>query len=292
MHDIFEMLEKHKVEYTASNNNRSEIFIKCVSGLHEDSNPSMRFNLDKNLFNCFACGFGGGYKKLLQALGEDESLEIETKQSYKIRKLKDKLHAKYYKKEIQLPSDTINFNFDFKGVNADVIKDFGAFTTKQYEMSDYICFPVYQAGKLKFIEGRYKILNVASSSPRYMRKPTNAEVSDILFPIDKVKDKSHLILVEGLFDMLNLWQYGYENTVCIFGTQNFKKQKAQMLDDEGCKRATIFMDNDVSGRKAAVAIQGMLEARDIETKVVFAPEGRDAGDLSREELIKLFGEEI
>jgi DNA primase len=124
-----------------------------------------------------------------------------------------------------------------------------------------------------------------------MRKPSNASTSDLLFPIDKITDKSHLILVEGLFDMLNLWQHGYKNTVCIFGTNNFRKEKASMIDNLGCTRVTIFMDNDISGNKAAENITALLEARDIETIIVQPPEGRDAGDLSKSELMKLFGEE-
>ena len=124
-----------------------------------------------------------------------------------------------------------------------------------------------------------------------MRKPSNAATSDLLFPIDKIVDKSHLILVEGLFDMLNLWQHGYKNTVCIFGTNNFRKEKASMIDNLGCTRVTIFMDNDISGNKAAENITALLEARDIETIIVQPPEGRDAGDLNKSELMKLFGEE-
>lgn len=291
MHDIFTVLNKKGVDYLANPNKKNEILIRCVSGLHEDSNPSMRFDLDKNIFHCFSCGFGGSYKKLLKSLGEDDSIEIETKQTYKVRKLKDKLHAKYFKLDIETPSDSIKFNFDFKSVDSSTIKEFEAFTTNQHGLSDYICFPVYQSGKLRFIEGRYKLLNVKTNSPRYMRKPTNAKVSDLLFPLDKIKDKSHLILVEGLFDMLNLWQHGYKNTVCIFGTNNFKQEKAKILDDSGCKRATIFMDNDISGRKAAETIQSLLEAKDIETTIIYPPDGRDPGDMSKEELMMLFGEE-
>ena len=291
MHDIYSILDKKQIEYANNPNHSEEILIKCVSGLHEDSNPSMRFNLDKNVFNCFSCGFGGSYKKLLKAIGEDSSVEIETKQTYKIKKLKNKLHSKFFGMDIILPSDKINFTLDFKGVSGSVMKEFESFTTGQLGLVDYLCFPVYQQGKLRFIEGRYKILNVKTQSPRYMRKPSNASTSDLLFPIDKITDKSHLILVEGLFDMLNLWQHGYKNTVCIFGTNNFRKEKASMIDNLGCTRVTIFMDNDISGNKAAENITALLAARDIETIIVQPPEGRDAGDLSKSELMKLFGEE-
>ena len=55
MHDIFTSLNKQGIEYVSNPNKKSEILIKCVSGLHEDTNPSMRFDLDKNIFHCFSC---------------------------------------------------------------------------------------------------------------------------------------------------------------------------------------------------------------------------------------------
>jgi len=172
-----------------------------------------------------------------------------------------------------------------------VLQKFGAFTTRQHGLSDYLCFPISQYGKIRFIEGRYKILNVQSENPKYLRKPANAKTSDLVFPLDKVENKSHLILVEGLFDMLNLWQYGYENTVCIFGTNNFDNPKAKLLDDNGVKKCTIFMDSDQSGIRASKNISNMLEARDIETRIVNAPDGKDPGELNKQEIMKVFGEE-
>lgn len=290
-HDLIKILEKKQIPYEVNPNSPSELKIKCVSGLHEDQNPSLSFNLDKNIFNCFSCGYSGGYKKLLKDLGENTFIEFDTKQGYKIKKLKDKLITKYYPTEVKIPNDNIKYNFDFKGVNGKILQEFGAFTTRQHGFSDYLCFPISQYGKIRFIEGRYKILNVQSESPKYLRKPANAVVTDLAFPLDKIENKSHLILVEGLFDMLNLWQHGYRNSVCIFGTNNFDQPKAKLLDDNGVKKCTIFMDSDPSGIRASKNISNLLEARDIETRIVMPPDGRDAGDLNKQEIMKVFGEE-
>lgn len=289
MHTIISVLDKHSIPYLHEANS-SEIKIKCISGEHEDSNPSMRFNLDKNIFHCFSCGFGGSYAKFLKTIGETEILDLDTKQPYKIKKLKSKLYNKFLKEEIKLPKDLLLYKHSFKGVGKDTIIEFGAFTTQSSGFSDYICFPISQFGKLRFVEGRFKVLNIQTNKPKYFRQPTNEKISDMLFPIDKIQDKSHLILVEGLFDMLNLWQHGYKNSVCIFGANNFGKEKLTLLDDIGVKRVTIFMDNDISGIKASQKIREMLESKDIETVIILPPDGRDAGDLTSPELKKLFGE--
>jgi len=64
-----------------------------------------------------------------------------------------------------------------------------------------------------------------------------------------------------------------------------------LLDDNGVKKCTIFMDSDQSGIRASKNISNMLEARDIETRIVNAPDGKDPGELNKQEIMKVFGEE-
>ena len=63
------------------------------------------------------------------------------------------------------------------------MKEFQAFTTQHLGLKDYICIPVYQFGKLKFIEGR--LAKDISGKPKYYRRPQAASVADCLFPLDK-----------------------------------------------------------------------------------------------------------
>lgn len=41
----------------------------CLCPVHDDSSPSMCFNIKKGLWTCYACGAGGSTKKLLELLG-------------------------------------------------------------------------------------------------------------------------------------------------------------------------------------------------------------------------------
>ena len=86
--ELIELLDKRGIEYKKTNN-PSEILISCTSGQHEDKSPSLSYNLDKNLFHCWSCGFGGGSSKFLESIGEITRLSIESKQPYKIQKLKN-----------------------------------------------------------------------------------------------------------------------------------------------------------------------------------------------------------
>jgi len=283
---IIEILDKKGIEYKKSNN-PSEILVKCTSGLHDDSNPSMQYNLDKNIFHCWACNFSGGSSKFLASVGIHTKIPITSKQPYKIRKLREKLNQKIEYGSFVLPKNTRPVQESYRTISLETLKKFKAFYTSEYNMEDYLCIPVYQFGKLRFIEGRNKFSNNGKS--KYYRQPQNAQSADILFPIDFISDKKHLILVEGLFDMLNMWEMGYTNTVCIFGTSNFSNKKIDILEKLGVVKVTILMDGDDAGKRAAKRIKGFLEKVDIQSKIVDLPYGRDPGDLQKTEINYLLG---
>ena len=281
MSDLEQILDNKGIEYRRTPNNPSEILIHCTSGLHDDNNPSLSYNLDNNIFKCWSCGFSGSHHKFLKSIGIIEEVEITTKQEYKIRKLKKKFNQKLLNTlGARMPSDRTNYFYDFKGISAKIMEEFKAFTTSESDLANYICVPIYQYGKLCFVEGRYKLLNSQDKS-KYNRKPDGAIVRNVLFPLDKLAiSNDSIILVEGLFDMLNLWQLGYYNTLCIFGTANFGKDKVTIIDDLGVRKVFIMMDGDVAGKQAAKNISILLEKEDIETKTINLATGEDPGELT------------
>jgi DNA primase len=279
---VEDLLKEQGIEYLVNTNNPSEIAVKCFSGLHEDKNPSLSLNLEKGVFNCFSCGFKGNTQQFFDGIGIVHAPELNSKLGYKLKKLKLKLEEIKSNGEVHLPEPNIKIKHPFKGIDAKTLQSFEAFFTDSNGLSEYVCIPIYQHKKLKFIEGRNKILSGSSEMPKYLRKPKGASVSNILFPLDKIKDFKHVILVEGLFDMMKLHQLGYTNTLCIFGTQNFTAAKAKMLDEYGSRKVTILMDGDSSGKQAANKIQKLLEQRSIETVIVTLPKDIDPGDLDLE----------
>ena len=88
-----------------------------------------------------------------------------------------------------------------------------------------------------------------------------------------------------------MWNLGYENAVCIFGTANFNTKKVDLLEKLGVIKVSILMDGDDAGRRAAKRIQGLVEKVDIQSKIIDLPYGKDPGDLLKTE-IKFLLEEI
>jgi DNA primase len=278
MSSLLEILDKRQISYKKTNN-PSEILISCTSGEHNDKNESLSYNLDKNLFHCWSCGFSGGSTKFLASIGETTIIDFDSKQPYKIQKLKEKIQRKLEVDSIKLPEDRKMFTDEFRQISVSVYKEFGAFTTNQLGLADYLCIPVYQFGQLKFIEGR--LLKDLHNQPKYYRKPANATVSDCLFPLDKIKNTNKVILVEGMFDLLNMWQLGYKNTLCIFGASNFSKKKLELLDRIGITNVDILMDPDIPGQKAAEKIFNMLDSCNIYSRIIKLPDNTDPGELTQ-----------
>lgn len=281
--DLVDLLNRRGIEYRKTNN-PAEILISCTSGEHIDKSPSLSYNLEKNMFHCWSCGFSGGITKFMQSIGETIRLDVDSKQPFKIKKLKDKIRKLVEIDEIHLPEERHIYNGEFKGVSGSVMKEFQAFTTQHLGLKDYICIPVYQFGKLKFIEGRYA--GLVAGKPKYYRRPQGAPVSEILFPLDKVKNTNYVILVEGIFDMLNMWQIGYKNTLCIFGASNFNRKKLEILDRIGVTRVDILMDPDAPGQMAATKIADLLNTRDIFSRNIKLPVGTDPGDINQRQAEK------
>lgn len=284
MHEIEKILIEKGIEYKINPNNPYEINMKCFSGEHADSNPSLSYNLEKGVFNCFACGFKGDTTKLMKELGIIFTIEPLSKQGFKIKRLAEKLESLRGDKPIYLPEPRFPVKHPFKGITTATMDKFNAFMTTYDSMDDYICIPVYQGGKLRFIEGRHTVLNAKNlNMPKYMRRPAGADVSSVLFPLDAIKDFTQVILVEGIFDALNMHDMGYTNTLCIFGTNNFNAGKAKMLDEYGCRHVILMMDGDTAGRQAAVKIQKLLSQRSIHTSIVNMEDGKDPGSIDEME---------
>lgn len=278
--DLITILKDKGIPYK-NTNDPSTILIKCTSGLHDDKNPSLSYNLEKNLFKCWSCDFKGGSAKFCQSIGIVTRVPIETKQTFKVQKLRQKLKSLSEKDGFSLPKTMTSVDFPFKGISETVLQEFNTFLTPEFGLEEYICIPVYQFGRLKFIEGR---LRFNSKKPKYYRRPAGASVNQVLFPLDKIEPTKEIILVEGIFDMLNMWQHGFRNVLCIFGTQNFGPKKVELLDQVGITKVHLLLDGDAAGARAAVSIEKLLEANSIQVRNITLPPDKDPGNLSKYEL--------
>ena len=226
--------------------------IRCLSPEHEDRNPSMSIDSITGAMHCFSCGFGKG-STIFKHFGIANNMR-DTR-VLKVLKLISNIKAP----EIQLPSGLIPFEGPFRNISNDAYKAHGAFTSFN-EFKDRVAFPIRSpSGTLKAIISRHQHSNVGD---RYIQYPANVFIP--FYPLNPVVEHSSVIIVEGIFDYLNLYDKGVKNCIAIVGVDTSESRMQQIASTLALKHVTriiIGTDNDDAGRSAANRLKDGLSKR-------------------------------
>jgi len=114
--------------------------------------------------------------------------------------------------------------------------------------------------------------SIGSAFPhRFLPRPKGG-----LFAWESVNQVSTVILVEGLFDLAVLWQAGFRNTTCAFGTHLTPAQFSQLCDRRGRQLYIAFdCDTNHAGQQSAVALAQRLKGAGLQVRIVGLPDGHD-----------------
>ena len=135
------------------------------------------------------------------------------------------------------------------------------------------------SGRIVAFNGRH----TAQGIPKYMITPAGARMP--LFPVVK-PIQGAIILVEGIYDMINLHDKGLDNAVCCFGTKNINTDKLSMLKIQGIDSVDIFFDGDDAGQQAASKVKEMCEQVELVCRNIHL-NNTDPGALTEQRVRKL-----
>jgi DNA primase len=96
---------------------------------------------------------------------------------------------------------------------------------------------------------------------------------------EDVRERNSVIVVEGYFDVISLWQAGVHNVVASSGTA-FTPQQARLLARFG-EQVYLFFDADSAGQAAALRSVDSLFDAGLEVKVVICPENEDPDSIAQ-----------
>ena len=254
-----------------------DAIISCLNPEHDDNNPSLRVDKVTGIMHCFSCGFSGN---LFTHFGAPESpLEV------RIHRIKAKIaKSKAQAVGIQLPEDRIEWKGgSFRNISEETLKIWQAFTWNVPKFEGRIIFPIRDiTGKTVALLGR-KISGM--DSDKYYIYPQGVEMP---FCPAKVKPiNNRVILVEGIFDALNLWDHGLKNTVCCFGTQQMNWVKLSLLKLQGVQGIDIMYDGDEAGVKAGEALKGVAEKMEMGVQIIKLKDGQDPGNFNADQINRL-----
>ncbi|URC22555.1 DNA primase [Serratia phage vB_SmaM-Kamaji] len=278
MSAVISVLQLKGIDYKDTG---GDILVRCLNPDHDDTHPSLRIDRESGVMHCLSCGFGKGIPSIFHYFNEDTRTEPPL--LHKVRKhIREILAGSRF---LEIPESAIFFDKDYRGIKADLYKKYFAFQHQDWE--GRVVFPITDSvGRIQVFLGRS--LN-GSAPPKYLLKPKNVPAP--LFPL---RPYPHIVLVEGLFDMLNLEDKGMVNSVACFGTHQFSinnvEEKFMSQIISGTKVAFILLDNDKSGNVAAEKLARLISHKTRIRPIVanhLLPEGKDPGELDQEEVAEL-----
>lgn len=105
--------------------------------------------------------------------------------------------------------------------------------------------------------------------------------------IPKLINKRGIILVEGFFDAISLWQQGIYNAVAIMGTSLSEWQEQLLLTYTD--KVTVFLDNNPAGKQGTEKIVKQLYGKCFVKIPIYPPDKEQPEQLSKAELAAILG---
>lgn len=270
---VQDLLIKQQLQYQISGR---DFLIRCLNPDHDDKNPSCRVDRLTGVTHCFSCGFKTNIFKHFGITGAVASVKI-AKLKQKLRDLNINFNG------VEFPEEKIPFTKSFRGISPQTLKEFGAFytNTQDEKLCDRIWFPILDVrGRPTVFVGRH---TMSLGNPRYVNFPSGVTMP--VYPEHFKETYSSAVLVEGIFDMLNLYDKGLRNVCCTFGTSTLFKEaelKLLPLKTQGIVKIYLMYDGDQPGQEAMEKLQPVLEEAGYIVEKIVLEEDSDPGELSQE----------
>ena len=266
--EAVKLLEEKAVDYKLQG---KDAVIKCLNPEHDDTNPSMRVDKVTGMFHCFSCGFKGN---LFTHFGAPQS-PMEVKRHLLKEKIAEKKASSV---GLKMPAGAVMYNGTLRNISADTLKIWSAFTWDDGDkFTGRVIFPIRDiTGKTVGLIGR--LLRDDPTSPKYHIYPPGLKLP--LCPAKPKMIQNRIILVEGIFDALNLWDKGLKNAVCCFGTQSVDWVKLSILKMQGATGVDIMFDGDEAGQMAATKVESICDQLGLAHQTIKLKQGNDPGNFT------------
>ena len=273
---VEELLVEEKIAFKQS---PADFVVHCLNPEHDDSNPSMRIDKITGVFNCFSCGFKGNIFKYF----DKPSNYLDIKRE-KVKQTIDRKRSESV--GLLMPKDIVPYVGNERNIKPETYKQFEAFLSVNSPFTNRIVFPIRDiTGKIVAFNGRILGKNI-TGQPKYIFHPPRVKLP--IFPANVSPIKGRVLLVEGIYDVINLHDKGLTNALCCFGISNITTDKLQLLKMRGVEQIDIFFDPDDAGQGAVEKVIELCDKSELKYyNVRIPPDLGDAGDLSETSVQKL-----
>ena len=268
--NVEELLQSKNVPFVPKG---KDFVVSCLNPEHDDNNPSMRIDNITGIFHCFSCGFKGN---VFVHFGEKASF-LHLRRELVKKKIREKRAESV---GLPFPRSALPYVGNWRNIKPETYRKFEAFQEHEAFVGR-IVFPIRDiSGRIVAFNARH----MTGGTPKYLISPPGARMP--LFPAKIDPIQASVILVEGIYDMINLHDKGLTNAVCCFGTRNINEEKLSILRLQGIEEAIVFFDGDEAGQTAAAKVQEMCENVDLLTRNINVVD-IDPGALTENQVEKL-----
>lgn len=233
-----------------------------------EGRETFHVNTAEQVFHCFSCGAGGsvldlvakvegcGLREAAQKLSVWQSVPgnvvrpqktTVTKKTRSVPPLRFRLRG----------VDVRHPYLASRGISEATAREFGiGFYAGPGLMSQRLVIPLDdEAGRLVGYCGR----SLNGSEPRY-KFPASFAKSQVLFNLHRATAtrQSTVIVVEGFFDCLKVYQAGFSSVVALMGSALYEPQ--HRLLSQRFRQVVLMLDGDAPGRRAAAVVSERLSA--------------------------------
>jgi DNA primase len=259
-----------------------------------EGRETFHVNTAEQVFHCFSCGAGGsvldlvaavegcGLREAAQKLTVWGSLPGNIAQPKKATVTEKKRSVRPLKFRLQ-GVDGRHPYLAWRGIHEATAREFGiGFYAGPGLMSHRLVIPIDdEAGRLVGYCGR----SLDGGEPRY-RFPAGFAKSQVLFNLHRAAATrlATVIVVEGFFDCLKVYQAGFGSVVALMGSALYEPQRRLLV--QRFQRIVLMLDGDAPGRRAAAVVSTRLSA-DCSVRLVQLADHRQPDQLSEQMLREL-----
>lgn len=264
---IIALLEDNGAQHLTFNGDQ----IRCTCPIHHGDNASaFVYDMKNNLWFCFTGACGGGdifdlvrelygivsFKDAVSKCAELFSVDIEDMQVTEHHESGRKEIQKwimYMRNKTQQKNKGYEINRlgsfqeigNYKGLSQNTIRNFGIVYSDTYNR---VAYPLKNSAGVTVGVTMRRIDE--TETIKWLHRPKDINTGEILYNLNNIKDSDfpNVLVTEGTFDVVNLYNIGIENAVACFGAHLTANQEELLL--KNFFTVVLAYDNDPAGKEA------------------------------------------